>query len=159
MSFFVKPQPAGHSRTEIAEKIAVLYALLLVIMIIMQLFTFDDFSTLFISFNLPVGGVAIAALAPLIVVLELFALPFLLRMAVSPAFRWLSMVCGWFVAATWLSLSSATVSAYPSVETVGFLGTAAAVTPGLWALTVSLVFGIMAAWASWGMWPAGNPKK
>lgn len=153
MSMFVKSTPAPVAKSSETKQIAILYAGLLTLMAVTQLFTFDTFIELFSDVNLPI------VLAPLIVAAEVFALPFLLRMQVSPAFRWVSMVCGWFVAAAWIIVSSIVVSFGLDVETVGFLGTLVDLSPGWWALLMSVAFAILATWASWGLWPLRRAKK
>lgn len=159
MSFLVQAQPAAEARSRDAVKIGVLYAAILAIFAVAQLFTFEEFQELFFSFNLALPLGVEAALIPLLIVCEIGALPFLLRMKVSPAFRWLSMIAGWIVPVAWLWIAVATVNAYPAYETVGFLGTVADLTPGWWAVAVSGLLGCMAAWASWGLWPAHKTKK
>jgi hypothetical protein len=152
MSVFAKPIAAQPAKTDIAGQIALLYAAILVLFITAQLFTFEEFITLIPSFNLPIGDLMYAA-APLIVVGELFALPFLLRMSISPAFRWLSMVCGWLTAAVWIFIASWVVLMQPNASAIGFIGTVGDLTPGWWAVLSAVAIGILAAWASWGLWP------
>lgn len=153
MSIFPKPVAALKPKTEATKQIATLYAVLLVIISVAQLFTFEAFLDLVPTFNLPLGGALPYLIAPLIVAAEVFAIPFLLRMYVSPAFRWFSMFLGWLVAALWLFISVWVVGTAQPVETVGFLGTVGNLTPGWWAVCISIAFGILAAWSSWGMWP------
>lgn len=159
MKVFVQPTRAQEPKTEAAKLISLFYAVILTLMIVAQLFTFEAFIELIISFNLPVSDVVVSAVAPVLVAYELFALPFLLRMTVSSAFRLLSIVCGWLVPAVWLAITVSLAISQPAVETVGFLGTAVDLVPGWWAVGISLLFGVMAAWASWGLWPARKANK
>ncbi len=154
MSFFVKTSPAPVPRSRQISQIGLLYAGILVAMAVTQLFTFDEFIELIYSFNLPVNDVIASSIAPVIVVCEVFALPFLLRMRTSVAFRWLSMFLGWSVAVIWFGISFWTANAYPVVASVGFFGTVVELVPGWWAVSLSALFGVMAAWTSWGMWPS-----
>ncbi len=154
MSIFPKVTPALKPKSKESQQIAIFYAIILVIMAVAQLYTFEEFIVLVPSFNLPVGDALAAAIAPLIVTAEVFALPFLLRMAVSPAFRWFSMFLGWLVAALWLLITTWVVGTHQLVETVGFIGTVVDLMPGWWAVCISLSFAVLAAWASWGLWPA-----
>lgn len=159
MSIFATATPAPGVRTSDTKKAALLYAGFIVVMLVAQLFTFEAFLVLAKDFNLPVGDTLSLAFPAFVTVFELFALPFLLRMRVSPAFRWVSMVSGWLVAFAWLLVSVWVVSTYQPVGTIGFLGTIGALIPGWWAVFVSFAFGILAAWASWGMWPSQKAKK
>lgn len=153
MSIFVKPTVAPTPRSKNVKTVATFYAGLLTVMLVAQLFTFEKFLQLLVDQDLPGGEVMAYLTAALIVFFELLALPFLLRMTLSPAFRWLSMVAGWLVALAWLGLTLWQVITLPMVETVGFMGTVVDTMPGWWAVFISIAFGILAAWASWGMWP------
>lgn len=153
MSIFAKATPAPTPKTKDVQRLAVVYAVILAAMAIAQLCSLDQFLRLITSFDFP-GGVRYAHfIAALLIVAEIFGLPFLLRMSLSPAFRWLSMVLGWLVALIWTSVSLWLVLQESYVNNVGFLGTVIAVIPGWWAIFISLTFGILAGWASWGMWP------
>lgn len=159
MSIFVTATAPPILKTERVKQISLLYAVLLVIMAVAQLYTFDTFVELVSEYNLPLGGTLAFIVAPLLVVFEVFALPFLLRMKLSPAFRVVSMACGWLVALLWLFITVWLVTTYQPVETVGFLGTVGTLAPGWWAVLVSGSFGVLAIWASWGMWPFARSKK
>lgn len=158
MSVFAKPTEAREPRSKDAKRIAIFYAILLLIFAVMQLFTFDKFLVLIGEFGLPGEEMTAYLVASLLVVSEVFALPFLLRMPLSPLFRWFSMILSWLAAALWIKLSFWLVLTDSPVETVGFLGTLVYVMPGWWAVLVSVALGILAAWASWGLWP-GKAKK
>lgn len=159
MKIFVQPQPAPKPRTEATKQISLFYAAFLVVMIVAQLYTFEEFIELIISFDLPVSAGLVSALAPLLVACELFALPFLLRMTISPAFRWVSMACGWIVSLLWIGMTTWVVTSAPSIASIGFFGTVFDLVPGWWAVLISALFGVMAAWASWGMLPVRKTKK
>lgn len=154
MSIFAKVTPAPVIRGDYTNRVAILYAALLAIMAVGQLFTFEDLPLLYASYNLPVDMVVVAMLPSLVVALSILALPFLLRMHLSVAFRWLSMIAGWLVAALWLGISTWVVVTNQAPETVGFIGSLGSLTPGLWAVFISVAMAILAAWSSWGMWPA-----
>lgn len=134
-------------------RIAIFYAVILVVMAVAQLFSFDEFLKLVTDFGFP-GGIRYAHfIVAFLVTAEVFAVPFLLRMPLSPAFRWVSMVCGWLVALIWTKITIWLVIKDGIVGNVGFLGTIVDTMPGWWAIFISLAFGILAIWASWGMWP------
>lgn len=136
-----------------AKRIALFYAIIIVIFAVAQLFTYDEFPALIISFGLLGGEQFSVFLAALLVSVEVFALPFLLRMPLSPAFRYFSMGCGWLVAGIWLFITTNLALQDGIADNIGFLGTAVSVMPGWWAVFVSMGLVIVAAWASWGMWP------
>jgi hypothetical protein len=159
MTIFATATPSTIPKTKNVKQVATFYAGVLVVMSVAQLFTFESFLKLMTSFEFP-GGIKYAYfLTALLVVAEVFALPFLLRMALSPAFRFLSMLCGWLVALIWAKLTIWMVLVNTPINNVGFFGTVINVTPGWWAAFISIAFGLMAAWASWGMWPKFTYRK
>ena len=153
MSVFAQTTPSPIPKTKDVRRMATFYAAILVVMAVAQLFTFDDFLKLVTDFGFPGGQRAGYFLASFLVTVEVFAIPFLLRMPLSPAFRWLSLLCGWLVAVIWAKITIWLVIKDGIVGNVGFLGTAIQVVPGIWAVFISIVFAILAAWATWGMWP------
>jgi len=159
MSMFPITTPAPVQKTKDVTRIATFYAGVILVMVVAQLFTFDTFTVLFNSFDFTFGPQYPAFLSALLVISEVFALPFLLRMAMSPAFRWVSMVCGWLVAAIWFKITVWLVFTDSLVSNVGFLGAVFDTMPGWWAIFISVLFGILAAWSSWGMWPRQRSAK
>ena len=153
MSIFVKPTEPPKPRSEATTQVSLLFAILLVIMAVAQLFTFDTFIPYIQTLHLPLSMTASYVVAPVLVISEVFAIPFLLRMWLSPAFRALSMFLGWVAAFLWLFLSSWVVLSGHSVDSIGFLGTVVKLIPGWWAIFYSVALGILAAWSSWGLWP------
>lgn len=149
--------PAPKPRSKDVVSASILYAGLLTAMAVAQLFTFDALIEHLVILDLPGGRAMAHALVPIIIASEVFALPFLLRMALSPAFRVASMGLGWLVALLWLYVSTWTVLFVPEATTVGYLGTVFDTVPGWWAILVALSMGVLAAWAAWGMWPI--PKR
>ena len=158
MSFLPKPTPAPLPKTTDVKRIAIFYAVLLTGLAVAQLFTFEHFLQLLTTFEFPFGDQFAYFVGAFIVAAEVFALPFLLRMPLSPAFRWFSMFCGWAVAAAWFKISLWLVIADSAVVNVGYLGTVVDLMPGWWAIFIATALGILTIWASWGMWP-GNRKK
>jgi hypothetical protein len=158
MSFFVSSTQPKEPRTKDSAKVALFYAGILVVMAVAQLFTFDEFLPYIQSINLPLGNNAAYLLAPLIVISEVFALPFLLRMWLSPAFRFVSMFLGWLAAVTWVFIAFWLASTHSAISSIGFLGTVVDIAPGWWAVFISLLLVVLAAWSSWGLWPGKRAK-
>lgn len=153
MSIFTKTTPAREARTSDIKKIIYTYVLILVVFILCQLFAFDDFLRLLDSFWLPGGLPTAHILGSFLVVCELFALPFLLRMNLSPLMRVVSMVLSWLVPAIWLFLTLWINLTVNAISNVGFLGTIVQIMPGWWAVYVSVALALLAIWSSWGLWP------
>lgn len=150
---FASPTQALKPKTKDSEKMAYFYAGLLVLIVFCQLFTFDDFLKLFVSYSLPGGEVMANFMASFIVVSEVFALPFLLRMSLSRLMRIVSMVFSWIVAASWLKISIWLIISDDSTSNFGLLGTLVHLNIGWWAIFFCLAMCTMAAWSSWGLWP------
>jgi len=153
---FATAEKAQNPHSNVAKIIAWVYAALLVIMLVAQLIAYEDFTPL-ISANYlatsPYGGAA--AISGLLVFAEVFALPFLLRMALSPLMRWFSMVCGLAVAGIWLKLTiGAVVSKNHFIDNYGLLGSKVPLHSGTVAIMISLVLLVLAIWSAWGLWPA-----
>ncbi len=143
----MKPKSAN------VRSVAILYAGILVVFAVAQLFGFDEFQLLVQSFWLPGGAPFAHFIAAFIIVCEVFALPFLLNMRVSTAMRVVSMVLGWIVSVLWLAISLWLQLTTNAVSNIGFLGTHVHLMPGWWTVLFSIAIGILAVWSSWGMWP------
>ncbi|MFZ2125182.1 MAG: hypothetical protein WA087_03200 [Candidatus Saccharimonadales bacterium] len=159
MKFFVEAVPARTPKTREVKQVAYLYAAILVVFVLAQLFTFDDFLRLVTSFYIPGGKAASYFLASLIVSAEVLALPFLLGMSASPLMRIISMVLGWIVPAIWIFFAVWLNVTINAVLNIGYLGTVVNLMPGWWAVCFGVAMAILAAWASWGMWPFDTPRK
>lgn len=154
---FATAEPATTPRSPTAQRAAWAYTALLVVMVIGQLFGFEKFIPLIESYWLPGGHGTATLVACLIVITEIFALPFLLRMPLSPLMRWFSLACGVAAAALWVLLGLIAVLGTITMTNSGVLGVKVGVPSGgvqlLWALGMSA----LAAYSVWGLWP--NRKK
>lgn len=153
MTLFVQAHDARKPKTETSRQIAIFLAAIMTVMAVAQLFTLEDFITLVEGYSLPLGPTTVALFAPFLITFEVFSIPFLLRMRLSTAMRWCSMVFAWLVVIIWFLVSLWLVTQDEGVATVGFLGTIGEVQPGWWAVYVSSALGVLVAWASWGLWP------
>lgn len=156
MVAFAQTTQALKSRNETAQSVALFYAGLLVVMAVGQLFSFEKFIPLLESFGLPGGHGTATAIAGMIVVSEVFVLPFLLRMWVSPLLRVVSMILGWIVPLLWILLTVWLNVTATMAESVGIFGTKVALPVGWWAVCYAVALGILSGWASWGMWPVAD---
>lgn len=146
-------------RNDTARSVALFYAALLVVMVVGQLFSFEKFIPLIESFGLPGGHGTATAVAGMIVVSEVFALPFLLRMWVSPLLRVVSMVLGWAVPFMWIVLTVWMNTAATMTQNVGIFGTKVVLPVGWWAVCYAVALAILSGWASWGMWPISERSR
>jgi hypothetical protein len=159
MSVFARVTDGASPKSKNIIPISLMYSAILVIFAVAQLFTFDDFQNLIDSFWLPGGAPVAYFLSGFIVVAEVFALPFLLRMRVSPLMRYVSMFLGWFVPLFWLCISLWLQLTVNAVNNVGMVGTVAKLMPGWWAVLFSAALAILAVWISWGLWPRVTQSK
>ena len=163
MSILPKPTLAKPVPSKSILQISILYAVILVVFAVAQLFTFDEFMAFMASteMGLPVGIVGLVV--PLLIFSEVFGLAFLLRVPLSPAFRWVSMGLSVLAALLWVVISSWIVFGHKDVATVGFLGTVVDLIPGTWAVCISVGLLLLSVWSAWGLWPgktrrATSPK-
>ncbi len=152
MKGFAKSYPAKKPRSPQSAQMAILMVSILVVMILGQLFTFDEFLALLATFNPGFSMVYWQIFGAILVTVEVFALPFLLRMQLSVLFRWVSMVSGWLVTVAWTWLSVMIMVAGREVDAAGIVG-ALPVPAGWWMVPFSVALGLLMAWASWGLWP------
>jgi len=158
MSGFVKAYDAPAPRTKESGFAAILYAGLITIMVAAQLFTFEDFIILFSDLFAAIGEPFGVLLATAIVIGEVFALPFLLRIPLSVGFRWVSLSLSALVAIIWLFVTIWGVATRSVVESAGLIGTLDPVGPGLWAVALSVALCLLATWSVWGLWPKLHKK-
>jgi len=153
MSFFVKTTVAPKPRTINSWKVSILYAIILTAAAVIQLFNFEDFLLYIQSLNFPFGSGLNYAFLPLMVVAQVFALPYLLRMDLSPLFRYVSLYLGLLAAVLWIFLAFWVVlSGAPDVSTQS-TGSLMSILPGFYAIFITLALGVLAIWSAWGLWP------
>lgn len=129
------------------------------IMAVAQLYSYEDFPAVLSAMWLPGGDSFAMVLAALLVVYEVFALPFLLGMRLSPAMRIISMVFGWLTVAWWLYITLWQNLSANIIANNGLLGATVPLPVGWWSVLFIAALGILSAWASWGMWPISSGKK
>ena len=158
MTKFAAVTPSPKMKSHYVRYVALAYAVVLVIMAVSQLFKFEEFFPLLASFGLGGGERTAQILASVLVVAEVFALPYLLRMYLSPLFRIVSMLLGWLVVLLWAYLILTVLGSVNSVTDAGYLGTAIEVPFGWWNVLYVVLLGGLMAVATWGMTPY-FPKK
>lgn len=148
---------APKPRAKQAVSVGLVQAGILVVLILAQLFTFEDYLNIFYSMYLWDKPLTYL-FASTIVAAEVLSLLFLLRLKLSPAMRVFSMFLLWFVSATWVSLSVFLPINQPALSTTGLLGGLVDITS--WQLAVfGIVFSILTIINSWGMWPIEKKRK
>ena len=158
MKFFVQTTAATPVKNRLIRGVSIALAAIFTAMVVAQLFTFEKFPEVIAVMGLP-GDILVADLrAALIVVFEVFALPFLLSMRLSPLMRVISMVSGWIVAAAWLAVSIRLVATGSDTDNGGLLGATVALAPGVWMIVGCTLLATLVGYVSWGMWPRVRRK-
>ena len=160
MSILATSTPARPAKTAAAERVALTVAAVFVLMAVTQLFSFEDFPEVIYDIWLPgIGRAGSVVAASLLVIGEVLAIPFLLRMRLSPAMRAVSMVAGWLVVLFWL-VALAWQNVTPSALTnAGLFGATLALPVGWWAVFYMAGVATLVAWAAWGLWPFAGRRK
>lgn len=153
MKHHVRATPAPAPKTDNIRGVSLLLAAIILLMAVAQLFSYEKFPDLIGSFWLPGGDFTAKLLAAVIVIVDVFALPFLLRMRLSPLMRVVSMVCGWLVVAIWFALSLWVNLATTGATNAGLLGATVSLPVGWWMVSLLAGVGVLTGWTSWGMWP------
>lgn len=158
MSFFVQSTSARQPKTPNVRTVSRALAIVLAVMAVTQIATLSGFIGAIGDFWLPFDLVGQRLLISLLIVGELAAIPFLLRLRLSPAMRIVSMVSGWLVLAVWLVLQVWINTTVNVVANNGILGGVAL--PVGWYMVFGVVaLGALAAWSSWGLWPLRRKHK
>lgn len=155
---FAHVTEAPKPRTNTSLQIGRFFGVLLLLMAVTQLFSFEKFIPIIESYQLPGGHATGVTLASLIVTVEVFALPFLLRMKLSPLMRVSSMACGVVVSVIWLILLIWMVLGASSALHAGFFGTRIIIPLGAWAVVYPMLLLLLSIWSIWGLgpWPKSH---
>lgn len=106
----IKPTPAPKIENKKLIALPYAYAAILVVLIVWQLVMFERFAP-YVSSYLGEGTEATAAVLSMVLIgMELFALPFLLRMQISPLARFFSAGFAFTVPLAWAALTMASDS-------------------------------------------------
>jgi hypothetical protein len=154
MSVFAVSTPAPNPQSKGVALISLVYVGLLVSMIVAQLFTFEDFLVLLNRLQLPIVDVPLDALAPIIVAAEVAALPYLLRMSLSPAFRLLSALCAALVPVLWATIIILQHTVGQTGNSIGLFGDVIAVSDGVESFGFVLLLAVCAGISLIGMPPS-----
>lgn len=150
MSIFVSSTPPPRAKTTNIHSIRLFFAGILTLIVLLQLFTFEEFAQ-----RLNLAGISTelaSILAVSLVVTEVFSLPFILRMQLSYAFRVVSMIAGWAAVLTLLGIAIVENIQAPAGLDAMF-GATIPLPVGMWTICLALALCVLAGWTSWGMWP------
>lgn len=156
---FAHVTEAPKPRTITSARIGQFFAIVLLVMAVAQLFRFEKFIPIIEAYQLPGGHTMAVMVAALIVVIEVFALPFLIRMRLSPLMRFCSMACGVLVGILWFLLMIRPLFGNATAQYAGLFGDRLDIPLGGWSVIFPLVLIIMAVWSVWGLGPWQAAKK
>lgn len=149
MSKLAQPTDAPDFTTNTAKIISLVLAAIFILMAVAQLFRFEKFPDTLSGYWLLNGQSSDKLVAALLVTAEVFALPFLLRVRISPLMRIFSLLAGWYVAIMWLILSVWVITAPNALQNAGILGATVPLHPGLWQVIFSLILLGLVGLISW----------
>lgn len=150
MSIFASATKASPPSTRNIIPVSLLLAALLTLLATLQLFHFEDFPSRLAEVGIPQSTTLL--LAVFIVTGEVLALPFVLRLNLSPAFRIVSMVCGWLVGIKLLFVAILENINTPAKLDAVF-GATFPLPIGTWSICAALALCVLIAWTSWGLFP------
>jgi len=159
MSFFVHATEAVRPKTKSIEVASLVLAAFLILMAVGQLFTYEKFAEVIKGLGFTSNDVTASLVAALLVVFEVAAVPFLLRMRLSPLARFLSMLSGWMVLVFWISLSLWLNFTLSMASNAGVLGDTIKLPAGIWMVTFFIALIALDGCASYGMWPVTRKSK
>lgn len=139
-------------RTKDSARAAQIYAGVLAIIVTVWLLGFNHFVVALDSYDLPLSNSGLSA-AIYLACLAILALPFLLRMKLSPAMRVASMTAGILTALSWLGLSVWSTIHADQIHYIALLAPVLELPPGWWMIALAVGICVLAAWSSWGLWP------
>lgn len=151
MNIFPKAVDAPKPLSKEAVYVALFQAGVLVIIILAQLFTYEDMLAIFSSMYLA-DATNTHLIASSLVAAEVFSLPFLLRLRLSPAMRVFSMLLLWIVSSFWFLLGVLLPLKEPAMTSTGLMGGLVDVS-FVPLIIFGSVFAMLTIITSWGMWP------
>lgn len=150
---FAKATLANKPKNKFYAQAGFVLAGIITVMVVLQLFKFEEFALLMSEYSVARLFNNSIVLVAIITSLEVFSLPFLLRMKISPAFRFVSMFFGWVVATVWFYLSVIVPLTSDNVLESGMFGGLLSFLPmAAYSLLASLIF-VLTIVVSYGMWP------
>lgn len=159
MSVFVRATTAPAAKTDNVQTISLILAGVMTVLALAQLFTYEKFANVLRAMWLPGGETYAPIYAALIVIIEVFSVPFFLRMVLSPLMRGISMIFGWLMVVLWLVIFLWQTMSGKVIADSGILGGTIPVPVGWWSVFSIVGLGILVAWVSWGMWPIRRERK
>lgn len=117
----------------------------MIVLVVMQLFTFEDYPGLIADFQLPGGMVIAWVFAILIPLLEIASLPYLLSMRIPPKIRLISKWAVLAVGAVWILISLWVVFRMGMSVESGIFGATLTTASGWW----MVMFSVLLLWSGW----------
>mgnify|MGYP001791589010 CR=1 FL=1 len=156
MHFFVKATLAPQTERQSIRWISTYVAVFFVALATTQLFAYENFPGIIASFGLPLNDVGVKLVAALIVISEIFAIPFLLRMKLSPLMRIISLKSGWIVLLFWLVIGIWQNTVDFKIPNTGLFGSEIILPCGWWTISFITIFIVLMVYSTIGLWPFGR---
>lgn len=155
----IKAVPAAPPKTKDSQKVALFLGIILGVMAFCQLITLPKFIGIIYDFNFLPTYYDASAFAATLIILQILAVPFLLRLKLSNGFRATSMIMGWLAVSVWVLLSLwMWLSPGIITDQSGLLGGVLPLVSGPWTVSFVGILAVAMAWSSWGLWPLKTLK-
>lgn len=140
------------------QLVSLYVALFFVMIVVLQLFTFETFPEVLASYDFVIPMGAYQLLASIVVVLEVLAIPFVLGMKLRPVVGLLSQIAGGMVILGWLSAGLYQAMTSTVIENVGLYGTALSLPQGWWLVSYMLGLAVIFSYVivKRSPWPASQ---
>lgn len=153
MHFFVKATPAPQTQLSYIRFVSTYVAAFFATLAVTQLFSYETFPEIISSFGLPLNEIGVKLVAALVVILEVFSIPFLLRMKLSPLMRLVSLKSGWVVLIFWLLIGVWQNTVDFTIGNTGLFGSEFILPCGWWTISFVSVFIVLMVYSTVGLWP------
>lgn len=149
--FFAEAVKAPVPRAPWVVSVSIGYALILTVMSLAQLFTLEDVIPIVKDYWFP-GGAGVATLfVGGVVAAQVFSLPYLLRMAISPLFRVFGMVLSFVAPLMWLGAAVYAMATDRVLVNGGMLGEKLAIPADASQVAVAILLLVLAAVCAYGL--------
>ena len=157
--FFAEAVAAKRPAASWVLYVSIAYAAVLALMSLLQLFSLEEFVPIIQDYALP-GGVGTATLfACGVITAQVFSLPYLLRMAVSPLFRLLSCVLSFVAPLLWFGVGIYALAADRVLENGGMLGEKLPVATDGVHIILALLLIVLAVASAYGLYAKSSDVK
>lgn len=157
--FFVDAVAAPQPKAKWVIPVSLGYAVVLTGMSLAQLFTLEDLIPIVNDYWLPGGAGAASLFTCVVIVAQIFALPYLLRMTISPLLRIVGAVLSFVAPLMWLGVAIYALATNRVLENGGLLGEKVPIPADGLQVAGAVILIVLAAASAYGLFELGTRKK